>query len=328
MIACWPQPAMRVLAVLATSIALSISSCAFEPAAAQALPFHAAAGRQLADVLEEVTPAVVDIAVTSHTSSPTNPLLNDPYFRHFFDLPQRPRPRPRLSPGSGVIVDADRGYILTNQHVIEGASEIAVTLKDRRRLTAELVGSDRKTDIALLQIEATGLTALQMGASSRLRVGDSVVAIGNPFGLEQTVTSGIVTALGRSGSNVEGYEDFIQTDASIDPGNSGGALVTADGRLIGINTATIAPAGGNVGIGFAVPIDMASAVMTQLVEHGEVRRGRIGCSIQDLTPGIAEALGRQLANSVAGLTRRLAQAQGSIAVDLLREGARLLLVVR
>ncbi|RWL17887.1 MAG: DegQ family serine endoprotease [Mesorhizobium sp.] len=250
----------------------------------------------LPDVLEEITPAVVNIAVTSATSSETNPLYNDPFFRRYFNLPEQ---RQQQSAGSGVIVDAEKGYILTNHHVVADAGEISVTLKDRRRFPAKLVGSDKATDIALLKVEADNLTALPFGNSDQLRVGDSVVAIGNPFGLGQTVTSGIVSALGRSGINVEGYEDFIQTDASINPGNSGGALVTAEGRLVGINTAIIAPAGGNVGIGFAVPIAMASAVMKQLIERGEVRRGRIGVAIQDLTPDLAEALG-------------LAEAQGAV----------------
>jgi len=283
--------APQIVAVLVTCLALSFSGGAVQPAAAQDVASGGHVERSLPDVLEEITPAVVNIAVTSRASAETNPLFNDPYFRRFFDLPQMPQQRPRMSAGSGVIVDADKGYILTNHHVVDGASEIAVTLKDRRRFTAELVGSDKATDIALLRVDASNLTALRLGDPSRLRVGDSVVAIGNPFGLGQTVTSGIVSALSRSGLNVEGYEDFIQTDASINPGNSGGALVTADGQLVGINTAIIAPAGGNVGIGFAVPIDMASAVMTQLIEHGEVRRGRIGVSIQDLTPDLAEALG-------------------------------------
>lgn len=245
----------------------------------------------LPDVLEKVTPAVVNIAVASRSSSATNPLYNDPFFRRFFNLPEMPQERPRMSAGSGVIVDAAHGYILTNHHVVSDADEIAVTLKDRRRFTAELVGSDQATDIALLKIDADNLTAIQMGDSNRLRVGESVVAIGNPFGLGQTVTSGIVSALGRSGINIEGYEDFIQTDASINPGNSGGALITVDGKLVGINTAIIAPAGGNVGIGFAIPSNMAAAVMRQLIEHGEVRRGRLGVAIQDLTPDLADALG-------------------------------------
>ncbi len=283
--------APQIAAILVTCVTLSFSGGAVQPAAAQDVASGGHVERSLPDVLEEITPAVVNIAVTSRAPAETNPLFNDPYFRRFFDLPQMPQQRPRMSAGSGVIVDADKGYILTNHHVVDGASEIAVTLKDRRRFTAELVGSDKATDIALLRVDASNLTAMRLGDPSRLRVGDNVVAIGNPFGLGQTVTSGIVSALSRSGLNVEGYEDFIQTDASINPGNSGGALVTAEGQLVGINTAIIAPAGGNVGIGFAVPIDMASAVMAQLIEHGEVRRGRIGVSIQDLTPDLAEALG-------------------------------------
>ncbi|CDX21612.1 serine endoprotease, periplasmic [Mesorhizobium sp. ORS 3324] len=256
------------------------------PAAAEPV-VSATTQRPLPDVLEQVTPAVVNIAVTSNAPGQTNPLYNDPFFRRYFNTPEA---QPRLSAGSGVIVDAEKGLILTNHHVIADASEISVTLKDRRRFKAELVGSDQATDIAVLRIKASRLTALPFGNSDSLRVGDIVVAIGNPFGLGQTVTSGIVSALGRSGINIEGYEDFIQTDASINPGNSGGALVTADGKLVGINTAIIAPAGGNVGIGFAVPIAMVSSVMRQLVDHGEVRRGRIGVAVQDLTPDLGDAL--------------------------------------
>ncbi|QNH35604.1 Do family serine endopeptidase [Aminobacter sp. MDW-2] len=256
-------------------------------AAAPQPVISASAERPLPDVLQEVTPAVVNIAVTSGSAAQTNPLYNDPFFRRYFNMPDA---QPRLSAGSGVIVDAEKGFVLTNHHVVADASEITVTLKDRRRFTAELIGSDQATDIALLRIKGDRLTALPFGDSDTLRVGEPVVAIGNPFGLGQTVTAGIVSALGRSGINIEGYEDFIQTDASINPGNSGGALVTHDGRLVGINTAIIAPAGGNIGIGFAVPIAMASTVMKQLIEHGEVRRGRIGIAIQDLTPDLADAL--------------------------------------
>jgi serine protease DegQ len=248
----------------------------------------------LAPLLAEVTPAVVNISVESRQTAELNPLFNDPFFRRFFDMqpmPEEPQQRRQMSAGSGVIFDASEGYVLTNHHVIENGDRIVVTLKDRRQFDAELLGSDPGTDIALLRIEAEGLTALELGDSDRLQVGDYVLAIGNPFGLGQTVTSGIVSALGRSGLNIEGYEDFIQTDASINPGNSGGALVALDGRLIGINTAIIAPSGGNVGIGFAVPANMAQAVVDQLIEFGEVQRGQLGVMIQDFTPDLAEALG-------------------------------------
>ena len=221
-------------------------------------------------------------------------MFDDPFFRRFFDLPAVPREREVLSAGSGVIVDAARGYILTNSHVVANPAEIQVTLKDRRSYPARLVGSDPATDIALVQIDAPGLTALGFGDSDRLEVGDLVIAIGNPFGLGQTVTSGIVSALGRSGLGLEGYEDFIQTDASINPGNSGGALVNSKGELVGINTAIIGPTGGNVGIGFAVPANMARAVMAQLTQHGEVRRGRLGITIEDLTPALARDMHLEL----------------------------------
>ena len=250
----------------------------------------------LAPLLAEVTPAVVNISVESSRSVEMNPLFNDPFFRRFFDMqppPQQPQRRQQMSAGSGVIIDAEEGYVLTNHHVVENGERIIVTLKDRQQFDAELVGSDPGTDIALVKIDAEDLAALDLGDSDRLQVGDYVLAIGNPFGLGQTVTSGIVSALGRSGLNIEGYEDFIQTDASINPGNSGGALVTLDGRLVGINTAIIAPAGGNVGIGFAVPANMATAVVDQLIEFGEVQRGLLGVMVQDFTPDLAEALGIQ-----------------------------------
>ena len=246
----------------------------------------------IAPLIDAVDDAVVNIAVVSERPTQMTPLFRDPFFQPFLPPLEQLPPRRQMSAGSGVIVDAGEGYILTNNHVIENGDEIRVTLRDNRTIEAELIGRDPATDIAVLRIDANNLTEVPIGDSETLLVGDFVVAIGNPFGLGQTVTSGIVSALGRSGINPEGYEDFIQTDASINPGNSGGALITLDGNLVGINTAIIAPnGGGNVGIGFAVPINMALAIMDQLVEFGEVQRGRLGVMIQDLTPDLAEALG-------------------------------------
>ena len=244
----------------------------------------------VAPLVRAVTPGVVNIA-TRVVETVDNPLLQDPQFRQLFGIPDEAVRRETQAAGSGVIVDAEHGYVLTNNHVIEKATRIEVTTKDNRRFAAELVGRDPDTDIAVLRIKPDRLTAVPLGNSDQLEVGDFVLAIGNPFGLGQTVTSGIVSALGRTGLGIEGYEDFIQTDASINPGNSGGALVTLDGRLIGINTAILSPKGGNVGIGFAVPINMVRQVMEQIVAHGEVRRGRIGIAVQDLTADLAEALG-------------------------------------
>jgi Do/DeqQ family serine protease len=247
----------------------------------------------LAGLVERVTPAVVNVAVksVSEVDVANNPLFQDPFFRRFFDIPDQPQRQERAAVGSGVIVDAKKGYVVTNFHVIDKASEITVTLKDRRYYTAKVIGKDKETDIALLQIDADNLTALPFAGPRKIRVGDYVVAVGNPFGLGQTVTSGIISAVGRSGLNIEGYEDFIQTDAAINPGNSGGALVNLDGELIGINTAILGPSGGNIGIGFAVPSTMVQAVTDQLIKNGKVTRGRIGVAIQDLTPAIAKNLG-------------------------------------
>jgi serine protease Do/serine protease DegQ len=243
----------------------------------------------LAPMLERVTPAVVNIATRGTVRVRDNPLMLDPFFQRFFGMPERPKERTTQSLGSGVVVDARNGYVLTNNHVIDKADEIAVTLRDGRTLTAKLVGTDPEADVAVVQIPAENLTAVSLADSSALRVGDFVVAIGNPFGLGQTVTSGIVSALGRSGLGIEGYEDFIQTDASINPGNSGGALVNLSGELVGINTAILAPGGGNVGIGFAIPVNMTEKIMAQLVAHGEVRRGVVGIAAQDLTVDLARA---------------------------------------
>jgi len=245
----------------------------------------------LAPMLERTTPAVVNISTSTHTQLRSHPLLSDPFFRWFFEAPQRQQERKTQSLGSGVIVDADKGYVLTNQHVIDEADEIKVTLKDGRTLTARLLGADPEMDIAVLQIPADRLHAVKIADSETLRVGDFVVAIGSPFGLNQTVTSGIVSALGRSGLGIEGYENFIQTDASINPGNSGGPLVNLRGELVGINTAILAPSGGNVGIGFAIPGNIAGAIMRQIVEHGGVNRGVFGVILQNLTADLATAMG-------------------------------------
>ncbi len=254
-----------------------------------------AAGQEmpsLAPMLDQVTPAVVNISTRSRVKVKDNPLLSDPFFRYFFNLPQRQRERESQSLGSGVIVDAKEGFIITNNHVIDKADEITVTLRDNRKLKAELIGRDPETDIAVIKVEPTKLSAVELSNSDALRVGDFVIAIGNPFGLGQTVTSGIVSALGRSGLGIEGYEDFIQTDASINPGNSGGALVNLRGELVGINTAILSPGGGgNVGIGFAIPVNMVQDVMHQLIKHGEVKRGRLGIYVQDLTEELANAFG-------------------------------------
>jgi len=272
-----------------------------------ALPLAADGGElpSLAPMLEQVTPAVVNIATEGRVQLRQNPLFADPFFRQFFNLPNQPIERKTQSLGSGVIVDAKQGLVLTNNHVIANAVQITVTLRDGRQFDAEIIGSDPDTDVAVIKIPPQNLTGIKLANSDILRVGDFVVAIGNPFGLGQTVTSGIVSALSRSGLGIEGYEDFIQTDASINPGNSGGALVNLRGELIGINTAIISQSGGNVGIGLAIPINLAMQISRQLLDKGRVDRGYIGIKAQDLTPDLAEAFG-------------LGSQQGAVIVNVLQ----------
>jgi Do/DeqQ family serine protease len=264
-------------------------------------PVHAAmpafvkgeAVTSLAPLVEEVSPAVVNIRV-SQTVTRRNP-FGDDAFRRFFGIPDVPGgPQEVASAGSGVIVDAERGYILTNHHVVGDADTIQISLIDGSVHDAEIVGSDPATDIALIKVEAKGLIDMPIGDSTAARVGDFVIAIGNPFGLGHTVTSGIISAVGRTGISRDGYEDFIQTDASINPGNSGGALVNMNGELIGINSAIISRSGGNVGIGFAVPTEIASSIMNQILDFGEIRRGLLGVNIQTIDAEAAEALGSDI----------------------------------
>jgi serine protease Do/serine protease DegQ len=294
---------------LVPSVALCVATAAFAslPPAVDGQPLPT-----LAPMLARVTPAVVNISVLAR-STEANPLARDPFFGWWFNLPEQ-RERQERAAGSGVIVDAARGLVITNHHVIKDAQEIVVVLKDRRVHKAQLVGSDPGTDVALLRIPAEGLTAVQFADSDAVNVGDFVVAIGNPFGIGQTVTSGIVSAVGRGGLTMEGYEEFIQTDASINPGNSGGALVNLRGELVGINTAIIGPAGGNVGIGFAVPANMARAVMDQILRFGEVRRGRLGVTTRDLTPELAKSLGVAVTEGavVAGVEKGSAAEQAGL----------------
>ncbi|HMK48569.1 MAG TPA: DegQ family serine endoprotease [Thermodesulfovibrionales bacterium] len=247
-------------------------------------------GQATAEVVDAVRPAVVNISTTRTVKlqGGVEPFFDDPFFRHFFgDRYKAPRERKSSGLGSGVIVDAD-GYILTANHVIQGADEIKVTLSDKREFKGKVVGSDAMTDVGVVKIEAKDLPSVKMGDSSKLRVGETVLAIGSPYGLNQTVTMGIVSAVGRANVGIADYEDFIQTDAAINPGNSGGALVNVRGELVGINTAIFSTSGGYQGIGFAVPTSMAKAAMDSLIKKGKVVRGWLGVSIQSLTPELAK----------------------------------------
>jgi len=295
-------------AVLAAGLCAPSSFAALP--APPAAPAEAAPMPSLAPMVKRVSPAVVNIATRGtikEKPGQRNPLLDDPFFRRFFDVPPDSRPRERQfqSAGSGVIVDAKNGYIITNHHVVENASEITVTLLDNRSFSAKVVGSDEGADIAVLQAKQPNLVSMALGDSSKLEVGDYVVAIGNPFGLQHTVTAGIVSALGRTGINPDGYEDFIQTDASINPGNSGGALVNLRGELVGINSAILSGSGGNIGIGFAIPVNMAKGVMDQLIKYGQVKRGVLGVNIYDVTPDVAKEFGLSEASGalVAGVSQ-------------------------
>ncbi len=291
-----------LLAALATLWTANLPAATSLPAMVGGTPVPS-----LAPMIKRISPAIVNVATrgTIRERSPQNPLLDDPLFRRFFDVPPGAdsRERPFQSAGSGVIFDAKRGYILTNAHVIENANEITVTLQDGRDLKATVVGSDEPSDIAVLKVKPVDLTQIALGDSSKLQVGDFVVAIGNPFGLHNTVTSGIVSGLGRSNINSDGYEDFIQTDASINPGNSGGALVDLRGQLIGINTAILSRSGGNIGIGFAIPVNMARSIMAQLVRYGEVKRGMLGVNTYEVSPDIAQVYG--LANAHGALVTQV-----------------------
>jgi Do/DeqQ family serine protease len=306
---------VRTNSLLALSLVLGLSACDQQNATAAATDEHplasparvaadtspgTAAPPTLAPMLARVSPAVVNISVQGTVQTAQNPLFQDPLFRRFFGLPedQTPQNAPAQrfqAVGSGVIFDAERGYVITNNHVVNRADKILITLKDRRQLTAKLVAADPQTDVAVLKVEGDHLTSLPLGDSKRLQVGDYVVAIGNPFGVGQTATFGIVSAVGRTGLGIESYEDFIQTDASINPGNSGGALVDMAGRLIGMNAAIISRGGGNVGVGFAIPIDLVKTVADQLIAKGKVSRGALGVTVQDLTPALAQAMGINLA---------------------------------
>jgi serine protease Do/serine protease DegQ len=297
---------MKKLSVLATSILLS-GTIAVASLPAQANLPYSVNGQQmpsLAPMLEKVTPGVVLISVTgTHVEKSKVPDA----FKFFFGNPNQnktpSREREFRGLGSGVIIDADKGYIVTNNHVINEADEIKITLKDGRQIKAKKIGSDASSDIALLQIDAENLIEVKLGDSDNIRVGDFAVAIGSPFGLGQTVTSGIISALGRSGLNAQNYEDFIQTDAAINSGNSGGALINLQGKLVGINTAILGPNGGNVGIGFAIPSNMVDNLVKQIIEYGEVRRGVLGVLGRSVNGEIAKAL--ELESSQGGFIEQV-----------------------
>ena len=258
------------------------------------------------DAVRKAMPAVVNIFTSKELRTPRHPLLNDPLFRRFFGDRFGEDAQRANSLGSGVVASA-AGYVLTNHHVVEGADEIEVALADGKKLQAKIVGTDPDTDLAVLRVSADGLPAVTFGSSEALRVGDVVLAIGNPFGVGQTVTSGIVSALGRSGLGINTFENFIQTDAAINPGNSGGALVDSRGNLVGINTAIYSRSGGSMGIGFAIPVSTAKVVLEQIVRTGSVTRGWIGVELQEISPALAESF-------------RLGGTEGAVIGGVLRNG--------
>ncbi len=258
------------------------------------------------DAVRRAMPSVVNIFTSKEVRSPRHPLLNDPLFRRFFGEQLPDEAQRASSLGSGVIV-TPTGYVLTNNHVVETADEIEVALADGKKLLAKVVGSDPETDLAVLRIDGENMPAVRFGSSEDLRVGDVVLAIGNPFGVGQTVTSGIVSALGRTGLGINTFENFIQTDAAINPGNSGGALIDAAGNLVGINTAIFSRSGGSIGIGFAIPVSTAKMVLEQIVKSGSVTRGWIGVEVQEITPPIAESF-------------RLEETRGALIAGVLRGG--------
>ena len=305
---------MRRTALIGTWVAAALAAAAPFHALAQAADAQSSNNRtvapmpSLAPMIKRVSPAVVSIGIQgSVREQGRNPLFDDPFFRRFFNVPPDAgaRERPFQSAGSGVIVDAKQGHIITNAHVVENAREITVTLSDQRQFPAKVIGSDPRTDIAVIQIKAPNLAQIVLGDSDQLEPGDYVAAIGNPFGLQQSVSYGIVSALGRSGMNPDGFESLIQTDASINPGNSGGALVNLRGELVGINNMTLSGSGGNIGIGFAIPVNMARSITDQLIKFGSVKRGQLGVTIAPVTPDIAEALA--LKNSGGALITQVAK---------------------
>jgi Do/DeqQ family serine protease len=293
-----PENALRkrlapVLAALAAIMLLAFVCAPRVPRAALPVAVDGQALPSLAPMLERVVPAVVNINSKARVRV-RNPVMDDPLLRQFFGMQNVPRERIAQSLGSGVIIDAGKGYVLTNNHVVEGADDVSVTLHDGRTLSAKVVGTDPDTDVAVIQIPAQNLSALPVADSGHLRVGDFVVAVGNPFGVGQSATSGIVSGLNRTGLGGRGFQNFIQTDATINPGNSGGALVNLRGELVGINSQIFSTSGGSNGIGFAIPSNLAADVMRQLIATGSVKRGTLGVQAQDLTTQIANMLGTKL----------------------------------